>query len=215
MKIKRLIIALLISAFTAGSAYSRSLPEISDIEKALDYQTTVYPLSHLSDVYKNFFQDYFGPGHILSDTVAAKAYLNRELNETDQFPGPDFEPTGASGNFVRVNLSLINKGIIPNNLYFKKFSESITGIEQPAPEEWIETWRLIDSVIQKQGLKFTDEDADREIIEEKLRNHDFVMHHSDDFNRAYNFHYRIFSRRIFEQDILPLILPGFLPLPKQ
>ncbi len=37
------------------------------IKWAVIYQLEHYPESELRDVYKNFMQDYFGPGHILKD----------------------------------------------------------------------------------------------------------------------------------------------------
>ena len=46
------------------------------IRRAVERQLRMYPKSTLQDLYKNFFQDYFGPGHIVSDTLSAGAYLN-------------------------------------------------------------------------------------------------------------------------------------------
>lgn len=44
-----------------------------------------YPLCEQRDVYKNFFQDYFGPGHIVTDTASAAKYLRHELEHADEF----------------------------------------------------------------------------------------------------------------------------------
>ncbi len=60
-----------------------SATEKKDFEKAVRdavcRQMQTYPKSTLKDLYKNFFQDKFGPGHIISDTTAAGDYLRREL----------------------------------------------------------------------------------------------------------------------------------------
>lgn len=54
---------------------------IDSISEALDYQLANYPASQYRDVYKNFMQDFFGPGHILADTAASGKYLRHELAE--------------------------------------------------------------------------------------------------------------------------------------
>ena len=44
-----------------------------EIRQAVAGQMHIYPKSTLRDLYKNFFQDLFGPGHIVSDTASAGA----------------------------------------------------------------------------------------------------------------------------------------------
>lgn len=89
------------------------------ISDALDYQLKHYPESQYIDVYKNFMQDFFGPGHILADTASSARYLRHELSSTDSFGGPLYEKTGYRGNFYRVNLSLIKDNTIPFDTFFK------------------------------------------------------------------------------------------------
>lgn len=85
-----------------------------------DYRSVVermlkqYPESTLQDVYKSFFQDRFGPGHLISDTVAARKYLQQELKEMDGSEMPYYEPAGAGENYYRVNLAVIKEGSIPH-----------------------------------------------------------------------------------------------------
>ena len=56
-----------------------------------------YPLSTLADLYKSFFQDEFGPGHLLADEAGALSYLDRErfaalfLRGADGFTLPDVD----------------------------------------------------------------------------------------------------------------------------
>jgi hypothetical protein len=47
------------------------------IRKAVENQLGAYPESTLQDLYKNFFQDYFGPGHIVGDTLAPSVTCGR------------------------------------------------------------------------------------------------------------------------------------------
>ena len=51
-------------------------------------QMTDYPESTLKDIYKNFFQDAFGPGHLMSDAEDAEkrmeAYLRSECEQAER-----------------------------------------------------------------------------------------------------------------------------------
>jgi hypothetical protein len=51
------------------------------IEKAVINELKYYPEARLRDIYKNFFQDAFGPGHLIPDTTHAGNYLNYELQQ--------------------------------------------------------------------------------------------------------------------------------------
>ena len=181
-------------------------PSIADsISEALDYQISNYPSSQYRDVYKNFMQDFFGPGHILADTAASGRYLRQELAEEGPFEGPLYEKTGFKGNFYRVNLSLIRDSVVPYDLFFNTFVESIQSITPPSGEEWMKTWTLIDSVIVDKGLNFPDEEVDRHELQKQFSEGNFIAHHSRRFNDSVHFHYRIISRENFENKILPLI----------
>ncbi|MDE6649825.1 MAG: hypothetical protein K2K45_07840 [Muribaculaceae bacterium] len=183
-----------------------SIPTVADsISEALDYQISHYPSSQYRDVYKNFMQDFFGPGHILADTAASGRYLRHELAEEGPFEGPIYEKTGYKGNFYRVNLSLIKDGIVPYNTFFPAFVESVQGITPPSGEEWMKTWNQIDSVIKAKKLHFPDEATDRNELQKQFVEGNYIAHHSHRFNDSVHFHYRIISRDIFESRILPLV----------
>ena len=83
------------------------------VRVAVSRQMQKYPKSTLKDLYKNFFQDKFGPGHIIGDTASAGNYLRRELASYTECTGDIAEPTGWEGNFLRVNLSVIKNGQLP------------------------------------------------------------------------------------------------------
>lgn len=212
MKVVKLICAifcgLMVSNVCAASTKLVEDIHISvqdSVAGALEYQIANYPASQYRDVYKNFMQDFFGPGHILADTVASGRYLRHELSETTRFDGPPYEKTGYKGNFYRVNLSLIKDGVIPYDVYFKAFVESVQGIVPPVGEDWMKTWTLIDNVIKEKGLHFPDEEKDREELKKQFAEGDYVVHHSKRYNDSVNFHYRIISRDKFESVIRPLI----------
>ena len=175
------------------------------IIEAVEKQMKMYPESTLRDLYKNFFQDYFGPGHIIANTEAANNYLQQELSSVTEFEGEDYEYTGYKGKMVRVNLKVIADGRIPYDKYLDAFLRSVNGITPPSIEEWRAEWAKIDSVIKAMDIELDDAEKDRRVITQLLNDNKFVMHHSRQFNEHYAPHYRIIERTIFEEEILPLI----------
>ena len=175
------------------------------IQAVVKKQLTEYPKSTLQDLYKNFFQDYFGPGHIVSDTTSAGAYLDRELASFEQASGAYYEPTGYNGNFYRLNLSVIKEGIISRDIFFDAFVRSVSNIEFITIEEWRVEWAMIDSVIYSMNLPLVGYAQEREKIFSLLQQGGYVMHHSKPFSEAYDPHYRIIARDIFLKEILPLL----------
>ncbi len=199
------LLCLIACRSSHSSANADAISVEDSIAAALDYQIENYPASQYRDVYKNFMQDFFGPGHILADTAASGRYLRYELAEADSFGGPLYEKTGYKGNFYRVNLSLIKDSVIPYDVFFKTFVESVQGIVPPAGEDWMNTWKVIDGVIAKKGLHFHDEAKDRTDLESQFAEGNYIAHHSQRYNDSVHFHYRIISRDNFEQILLPMI----------
>ena len=175
------------------------------IIEAVEKQMKMYPESTLRDLYKNFFQDYFGPGHIIANTEAASNYLRQELSASTEFEGEDYEYTGYRGKMVRVNLKVIADGRVEYDKYLDAFLRSVNGITPPSIEEWRAEWAKIDSVIRAMDIELDDAEKDRLEIRQLLDDNKFVMHHSQQFNEHYAPHYRIIERKIFEAEILPLI----------
>lgn len=127
-----------------------------------------YPAAEAQDLYKLVFQDLYGPGHLLTDSMAAVRYISKEVEEmSDKSHFPLYEYTLCDSNFVRVNLILVKRGVLT--------------LEQ-----------LVSAVLRSaQGMPTPD--------------HKYVMSHSIAFKTAYNPHYRIIRRDIFEREIQPLI----------
>ena len=180
-------------------------PTHEKIRQSVERQLELYPESTLRDLYKNFFQDRFGPGHIIADNTAADRYLRYELNTAEGFEGLDYEPTGYEGRFLRVNLGVIADGRVPYDKYFDAFVRSVNGITPISIEEWSKEWHEIDSVIMTMGLDLENMAHDRAEIKALIDGGDYVMHHSQRFNDHYQPHYRIIERTIFEREILPLL----------
>lgn len=204
-KTLRILIVLLAVSLSSFVAAQTSQSRAGAIRAALEYQRQNYPASQLRDVYKNFMQDYFGPGHLLNDTAAAARYLDYELTNFSDFGGPDYEPTGFEGNFYRVNLRLIKDGTVPYEAFFPAFVESVTAIAPVEPEVWMSVWNEILKQIEEIGWSFENEAQDRAELAAGFEQGNFIAHHSKAFNLANNFHYRIISREVFEKKILPFL----------
>lgn len=194
--------------------FSLSLPAAAEkdfetaVRAAVSRQMQTYPESTLKDLYKNFFQDKFGPGHIISDTTAAGNYLRRELASFTECTGDVAEPTGWEGNFLRVNLSVIKDGQIPYPVFFDAFVRSVNGIRPVTVAEWQKEWLQIEAIIRTMEPDLPGYEADRKEIEERLKRGEYVGHHSKAFEAAYSPHYRIISRDIFEKELKPLLRPS-------
>lgn len=178
------------------------------VRQAVARQLETYPKSTLKDLYKNFFQDKFGPGHIISDTTGAGNYLRRELASYTVVEGALAEPTGWEGNFYRVNLAVIKNNLIPYDRYFDAFVRSVNGIRPVPVPEWRKEWHRIEAVIRSMSLSLPDYENDKTEIEERLEKGEYVGHHSRVFEDTYSPHYRIISKEIFEKEIQPL-LPAY------
>lgn len=193
-------VALLVAATACTGDSTRER-----IRQSVERQMERYPHSTLRDLYKNYFQDRFGPGHIIADEKAADNYLRYELENSATMEGDDYEPTGYEERFMRVNLSVIADGRVPYDKYLSAFVRSVNGIEPITVEQWREEWKVIDEVINEMNLNLPDYEADRAEIWALLERGEYVMHHSKLFEQHYDPHYRIIEREIFQREILPLI----------
>lgn len=202
--IVRYILLLVIIMMAATSCNKEKNREVK-IRESVERQLSLYPESTLRDLYKNFFQDRFGPGHIIADNAAADKYLRYELETAENFEGEDYEPTGYEGRFLRVNLGVIADGRVPYEKFFDAFVRSVNGIEPIGIDEWRKEWHEIDSVIMSMELQLEDAQSDRAEIKALIERGDYVIHHSQRFNECYEPHYRIIERNIFKKEILPLL----------
>ena len=179
---------------------------VDKIKAAVERQLRDYPKSTLQDLYKSFFQDRFGPGHLVNDTSAAGNYLRYELNNSESFHERYYEPTGYENNYYRVNISVLKENKISYQKYFDAFLRSVEKIDLDAISEWKEEWSEIESVINSMNLDLENFEEDLEMIHSILNKGEYAVHHSDIYNAEYHPHYRIIEKEIFEEEILPLLV---------
>ena len=171
------------------------------IRAAIERQMAAYPKSTLQDIYKSFYQEHFGPGHIISDTASARRYLMRELSEMGKTQSPYFEPTGSQGDYVRVYLSAIADSLITAEQLLDAFVRSANLWQEPTVS-WMEKWEAIVSIIQANKMGIEGFETDLPLLTKASRN-DQAVHHSRPYNEAYHPHYRIVERSIFEIELKP------------
>ena len=192
---------LLILAITCSfSIFGQSIDTVA-VRSAIERQMATYPESTLQDIYKSFYQEHFGPGHIISDTASARRYLMRELSEMGKTQSPYFDPTGSQGDYVRVYLSVVADSLITAEQLLDAFVRSANSRQEPTVG-WMEKWEAIVSIIQANKIELEGFETDLPMLTEAARNNQAV-HHSRRFNEAYHPHYRIVERGIFEIDLKP------------
>jgi hypothetical protein len=191
---------LLILALTCSfNLFGQSVDTVA-VRSAIERQLTAYPESTLQDIYKSFYQEHFGPGHIISDTASARRYLMRELSEMGKTQSPYFEPTGSQGDYVRVYLSAVSDSLITAEQLLDAFVRSANSRQEPTIS-WMEKWETIVSIIQANKIELEGFETDLPLLTEAARNNQAV-HHSRRYNEAYHPHYRIVERSIFERELM-------------
>lgn len=175
--------------------------DTTEIRQAITHQLDTYPKSTLQDVYKMFYQEHFGPEHLINDTASVRNYLIYELTKTDN-GGLYYEPIGCNGNYVRVYLNAVTDSLITADELLDAFIASANAHRQPAAD-WKEIWETIISVIQTENIEIKGLELIHLLSEAAKQNQ--AVHHSQIYNDTYHPHYRIVERKIFESRLKPLI----------
>ena len=180
-----------------------------DIQSFIRRQMILYPKSHVLDLYKSCFQDYMGAEHLVSDRERVKAYLDEELATTgiDDLPGWLYEPCGINGRYVRVSLRTVKEGLITEDMLLDAFIRS-ANTKRTSIKSWSRKWHKIIGTIDKMNLNLPDYDQEKQFIDSILSVGKYAISHSSDYREAYHPHYRIVERRIFEDELKPLIEKG-------
>lgn len=172
------------------------------IELAILVQLRQYPESRLQDIYKNFYQDRFGPGHAINSPESARQYLEKELQTMEESLCPMVEVLGWEHRFVRVNLEMVKNGKIGEEELLSAFIESAEAIDQDASGKWEKEWGMVTSVIQKRKLPVKDFEKDLQMIDSLLNINPIVaLHHSQPFREHYHPHYRIVRKELYQSNL--------------
>ncbi|MDD2436877.1 MAG: hypothetical protein PHG27_05290 [Massilibacteroides sp.] len=202
---KKWIVGLLFFCMTSYCMGQNKNVFTEAVKLAVNRQMQTYPKSTLKDLYKNFFQDRYGPGHLIADTAAAAAYIRRELAAMERSDGLLLEEIGWEGRFYRVNLSLLKDGTIPYPVFFDAFVRSVNQLGLVPIPVWSKEWDEIERIIAGMNLNLPNFEKDRLEIEKRLSQGDYVGHHSELFEKTYAPHYRIIRKEIFEKELRPYL----------
>ena len=191
---KLLIMALAVLSLTACMQrnVAPKVPEDA-VRELCEYMVRVYPQATLQDLYKTCYQDFFGAEHMISDTVAARAYLRYELNEftgegVPELRMPMHEPTGFRHRFVRLNLQQVIDGQMTEDELFNAFLDAAnTG--SPAHTDWEDEWCQIESIALQVHPQW--QNAELQALLRQAAQNKQAVHHSAAFRETYHPHYRI------------------------
>lgn len=189
MKKKSIIPVLLVGVRLA--LLSSCDHESKSIRQMCEEIHTQYPSATLQDVYKTCYQDYYGAEHLMSDTVAARQYLQMELDEcrdTDMSLMPKREPTGFRHRFTRMNLACVVEGELTEKQLLAQFIEAASK-DNALGDAWAEEWKKIERVALQVCPDWANEPLQAELRLAAEGNH--AVRHSEAFRKAYNPHYRI------------------------
>ena len=134
-------------------------------------------------------------------------YLKSECEaaKKDSSLCPTYELTGWHGRFYRVNLSVVNDGLIPFETFLAAFIESAKQFSLPDVKGWRKEWRIIRKEVKRLYPTLPDYEQDSKDIDAILEKGQYASHHSRAYNEKYRPHYRLIERNIFERMLLPLI----------
>ena len=189
--------------------------DMEALEKSVREFFEKYPQATLQDVYKNNFQDYFGPAHIMARREGVLAYLNSELQQMDKEEESSndlsgrkyYTPCGWRHNYYQVSLQVIKDGIMSVDEFADAFMAG-GGVAPQVSKQWLDEWEVIKDAVKDVAPDLEGYKADAKKIDALLKEGKYVVHHSGIFEEAYRPHYRIIRGDIFENVVLPKILVG-------
>lgn len=158
-----------------------------------------YPKAQLADLYKNYFQDAYGPAHLIPDTTQAGKYLDWELRQPEWTDTLPYQALGINHDYYRINLLLVKNRTIPRDTLLLAMVESATLARNPDLESWKKEWNEVIAVIKKTKPNLPNMEADEKQINQVFSKGNVVMHHSKSYEETYHPHYRLVHRIVFER----------------
>ena len=196
------IFALLYLGLTTALVSAQE-PSTLRITQCIEHQLHDYPCSTMQDIYKFFYQDFFGPEHMITDSASVKNYLQYELSQpTVKLNDTYYYPLDYNKNYVRVNLNTISDGLLTADQFLNAFIESANSNTKVAQCDWAEVWDTIAIIAIECGVNTNYEELVTLIQASKLRK---PVHHSKIYNQTYHPHYRLVENTLFQQNLLPLL----------
>lgn len=205
MKIKATLTLIAATLTMCGcSIYSDNREET---ERNLQLLMKNRPHTQLQDIYKSCFQNHFGVAHMLADSITVLRYIEQETEKAQQSDTLYYEPCGlkdyGSTEYFRINLSAVRNGKLSAAELTSAFIESAAYSRTQVTEEWIEEWNRIQKIVREKYPNLNGFTKDSTIIAEKLKQGEYVIHHSKEYSNRYRPHYRIIHHSVFKKNLLP------------
>jgi len=192
------VLLTLILVLVPFASFAQTL-DTAAIHSALERQLRDYPESTLQDIYKSFYQNRFGTGHLVTDPAATERYLYQELERMEEEPVDSdiryWEPIGADTQHVRVFLRAVVDGKVSVQQLNDAFVRSAQ-VQRTVPFDWHTEWLTILKVIADHRMTVSEGETDSARLIEMSRTNT-AAHHSRRYNAAYHPHYRVVRKEIF------------------
>lgn len=160
-------------------------------------ELNLFPKANLQDIYKLFYQDFFGPSHFIPEKESAKIMIEREIKKSStRTIHYDILPVFSVNKFLRVDLS-----ILKSDLDVHQFSEIFflsTKIKIHQPFQWKKQWDNIMKTVEK---NYPDLLKNISSVNEmkKCSIQNLTVHHSRIYNLEYQPHYRLIAECIWKK----------------
>ncbi len=162
------------------------------IIKIIKSEFELHPKAQLIDYYKLFFQGAFGPGHIISNKESARQFLKDELKESSVFEKTDFHDISYINDFYRVNINVINKGLISFDDYLDAFLKSAKLENKINFKYWLISWKYIEQQVLRMDIPFNNIKEQSAELWNIIKNKNLVSH-SEIYRKTYSPHYRLIN----------------------
>ena len=119
-----------------------------------------------------------------------------------------YQPTRNVGFVINDKYPLVGMspdGLVGEEAFLDAFVRSANEGQRLTEEQWVAKWKRIEKIILRDFPGIPDAKEDLETINSYLDKGELIIHHSEAFCKAYNPHYRIIARDIFEKEIKPRI----------
>lgn len=191
--VKFVVLTAILLAVYAQDCIAASLPEDA-VRTLCEYMVRTYPQATLQDLYKTCYQDFFGPGHMVTDSVSALKYIHGEMEEI-KANGEDAngeriidEPTGFRHRFVRIDLRRIVRGEMSEVEVLRRFMEA-ANTATPVHDNWAAEWLQIELIALQVHPQWADAALQTALHDAAKANR--AVHQSQAYRTAYHPHYRI------------------------
>ena len=154
-------------------------------EEFVRTEFATFPESRFVDIYKSFFQDAYGPGHLIPDTTHAGIYLSEDLLNENWPDTMLWQATGINHDFYRINLVLVKNGTIPRDTFLLAMLESATLARKPEISDFKNQVKELYEAVKKQHPDLPDLEKDKDAIDAQLDKSEVMMHHSEHYLQTY------------------------------